>query len=282
MEAHIDPKPSEPPPSIAMDWSQTDTPLSRKLLRRARFNSIGAVLAIPAGVLIGTWSSYPAFVAARLTVVEIFPALAGCFYFLLTPLVAWHCLVDAQRLRRLVSLLPACEGRVCPKCHAELPAQPEAENCAHCRIPYTISRVHEFWERSAGPEHLRMRWPPDDGRRRLQAVQRFTAWRKAHPLLFNLIAPTVATGLVFGSFLGAFREFVIALISAAAYAPFFAAVAAGAYFRQRRVREAAGTRRCAKCGYQQPPNGAVGQRCPECGARWDLPGAVALGEREAL
>jgi hypothetical protein len=45
---------------------------------------------------------------------------------------------------------------------------------------------------------------------------------------------------------------------------------------QRRIED---DRHCSECNYQVAPVGPVPERCPECGASWNLPGGRIMGQR---
>jgi hypothetical protein len=186
----------------------------------------------------------------------------GPAFFLLAPLVAigWM----RRRTNRILSLVPAHDGRVCPRCAQVLIEAEPRHRCERCGRTFADAELVEFWEQSVSA-------PKSAGATRAWQVtpsapvakprrRRLRSMLTGLPLMIGLVIVFWLLdwrGLAIGCFIGGVLMY-----------PVFAGVAKTIQYRRL------GTERCAKCGHLKPPDRAASRVCTECGTDWSSPGGT--------
>lgn len=267
-----------------MDWSQKNTPLTVALRRRARLEVwvtgaqfVGA-LAFPLAVFaIGRW-----LLGVSDTLDGVFTGWFAFCYVGLFVILSWGGLYSARRHRQLATDLATYRGCVCPDCFRGSDPERAVERdatCPHCGATLELAQTRNYWERYARSPSAIMPWSARNAPKLRGwlaiwlgpgANVRRTAISIAAMALWILVASFVVASWPGGSVLLQLFEF----------APFLfilACIGGGAYFFKRYRAREGDARHCLACNYQQPPEGVVAERCPECGQYWQLPGGTRIG-----
>lgn len=196
--------------------------------------------------------------------------LAGLVYFSMLVCAYW----GARQAKRLRSIVPACNGAVCPRCVRPLVRHRDGlkGRCPACGHEFELDLVTQYWsERCLDPLRsidTRSRLLPEsrDWRGRLRRFtrsiftptstrQRDLAFRMAIFIgLYVLLMTLAFRRSLYSNLLQAF-QFMLPLIGVSVLV-----------IEWKRKKGAA--QRCAECGYQCAPEGEQSSRCPECGSDW--------------
>lgn len=188
--------------------------------------------------------------------------------------------LQMRRQHRLMQMMLENSGMVCPQCRVpiEIGGEQRSVECARCGRAFAVEELQQLWstlmldpmpanqwwaKHSAGQgaRGKAARWLMPEGRLhpiRMIAVQ-FALWTTAGVLL----ALVRGASLIAGS-LQFMHMFLV-------MSGFFLA-AAGWKMR------AGDSRYCARCNYEQGPDPAALERCPECGFEWNAFAGTVRGQ----
>lgn len=177
-----------------------------------------------------------------------------------------------RRERLVLTRIPVSDGHVCPKCRALLAEDSDRLRCPRGHGAFTPTAVRGYWEQYPYPNRQRA---PDgagaatDWSGRWESI-RWTLRNRPAVTGVALVVVWLATSLaitITTSF-----SFVFSALKSVHMLFFSIALLFVMLGWKRRKGDAL---HCATCDYERAA-GAV-ERCPECGSRWTLPGALTRG-----
>lgn len=217
---------------------------------------------------------------------------------LILPLfLLWWLVVSIRGTRRALRVfrrVPARDGAVCWNCLDDLePGVSESRRlrCQRCELNTGREQARTYWEQTHIAPLWAMHWRARHGGRRRRRwrtlLVAFAHRTRDRPRLRQVVifllglVPTLVITFIMGLFIGrtlAIAIFGIILLSG------IVGLAVNPTARSKRgaPMSAAGgvERRCAGCGYDIALLSDLPERCPECGASFELVGAVRMVARQ--
>jgi len=228
------------------EWSDSWYRAQRKRVRNAVARLVVCVIPVAAIVLIGN--------SAPLLIISILVGMG-----IMTIVVALQGR-RALRERRVLRVVPATDGRLCPRCYRPL----DGLRCERCATEHTAEAVRDHWEQY--PHHTATDHPSQRGGTRLwRAIQ-----SKPSIGLALVVAMWIVLGVVWALVM---RDSVIVSMIRFSNMLF---MALGILLLRLGVKRYVGNAmHCAGCGYEQAAGG--GAKCPECGSEWGRAGGLIRG-----
>lgn len=278
----------------AMSWQSASSPWVKQMQRRIRMMrwvfivACAVVLLALAGLFLVLRSVASTLASLSRSLPEstvplsssVFSFFAGYAAVAFMACVAFFFLHrwKTRRMRFICEHVPRHDGLVCPKCLEPVPETNAKSRCASCGGTYVLDQLRDFWEHypyvqafsdrrafqaGASPDGT---WQPAPPR----AAYMRAIWMLL-PFLLVIFVHAVASG----------RSVVTALANQFPVLLLAVAVAVGLVMHPSASRRSGAGRHCAVCNYQQAPNGAPPERCPECGTSWAGRGATVRGSRSS-
>lgn len=266
-----------------MPWDRTDNPWIKKQKRKCVWGAVALafVSLIVLAVFAAMWwlnhslSSGPgAGMLGRLRWLMLFP--------IATNLIPFGFMVHALRRDwRILRDVPEHDAMICAKCLRVM--EPEGEASVRCPKGHGVwprEELVRYWEqyglaRMASWRTLRAQRRRYEHKRR-DYWGRHQEWVQRHWVAAILIVPPIVTLLVALIAFFVLHQTMLDLVRFVLYIYLLGTggMCVGLGMKQRRGEE----EYCAKCEYQRVSKAEDrGERCPECGAAWNAPGAIVRG-----
>ncbi len=266
-----------------MSWNEKDNPWMKRQTKRVRMVTLSVVVM---GVISVGYAILMSSIGLRVLnsggVMQFgWPWVFGIGFILYFIGMDGFVLRVFLRERRIRKLVPAHEGRVCPKCIRMMEEiESESCQCARCKCVWSDPDLTRYWEQFVLARKESAQWLVEERLshqvRKIGVRQRIIPFAVAHPAIWNGVSFAVFASGYVGWSIYVQTHWTQVLFKFLMFGPMFlGATLVGLGMNRRRGHES----RCAVCDYSKSPTQKRDDdtKCPECGAFWNAPGGTIHG-----